>query len=256
MGLSIESARNKIINTYHIDVEKYASDEIVDEIQTNVENIIFFGAKTLLPAAISGAILLSVSVYFGIQQQSILWGAVCLLCVLPIWLGICFLSIIIAVRSLTSAVIFITNYTVNVTRDMVVTINAADKETVRFSEISFLVLYGIVLPIIKKILRNSLFSGAIYFFVEKLVTMGTRKISADEDKKADSESADASALLPASNPIPEADKGFLRINKITYDKISNTSSVVFTTLSILGVILSGLCIVIGSVITVLLIVVA
>ena len=256
MGLSIESARNKIINTYHIDVEKYVSDEIIDEIQTNVENIIFFGVKTLLPAAISGAILLSVSVYFGIQHQSILWGAACLLCVLPIWLGICLLSIIIAVRSLTSAVIFITNYTVNVTRDMVVTINAADKETVKFSEISFLVLYGIVLPIIKKILRNRFFSGAIYFFVEKLVSMGTRKISAEEDKKADSKSADSSALFPASNPVPEADKGFLRINKKTYDKISKASSIIFTTLSILGVILSGLCIALGILFSAILIVMA
>ena len=262
MGLSIESARNKIINTYHIDVEKYASDEIIDEIQTNIENIIFFGVKILLPAAISGAVLLSVSVYFGIQHQSILLGAVCLLCVLPIWLGICFLSIIIAARSLTSAVIFITNYTVNVTRDIVVTINAADKETVKFSEISFLVLYGIVLPIIKKILRNRFFSGAIYFFVEKLVSMGTRKISADEDKKADNQPADSSALfpasnpLPASNPIPEADKGFLRINKKTYAKISKASGVAFTALSILGVILGGLCIVLGILFSVILIVMA
>jgi len=42
MGLSIESARNKIINTYHIDVEKYVSDEIIDEIQKNVEDIFSF----------------------------------------------------------------------------------------------------------------------------------------------------------------------------------------------------------------------
>jgi len=248
MGLSIESARNRIINTYHIDVEKYASDEIIDEIQKNIEDIIFFGLKTFLPAIISGAILLSVSIYFGIRQQSILMGALCLLCVLPIWLGIYILSNIIAARSLISGVVFITNYTNNVTRDVVDTINAADKSAVKFSEISFLVLYGIVLPIIKKILRNSLFSGPIYFVVEKLVSMGTRKISAEEDQNPDHSTTDPSP------PLPSADKGFLRINKKTYDKISAASNVVFTSLSILGVIISGLCMVIGILFSVILLI--
>lgn len=249
MGLSIESARNKIINTYHIDVEKYVSDEIIDEIQKNVEDIFSFGLKSLLPSIISGVILLSSSVYFGIRHQNILLGVICLLCVLPIWLGICILSNIIAARSLISGVVFLTNYTINVTRDIVFTINAAKKDTVKFSEISFLVLYGIVLPIIKKILRNKLFSGIIYFFVEKLVSMGTRKIAAEEDKKTDSEAASSSA------PIPAEQNGFLRINKKTSDKIRSASNVVFTTLSILGVVVSGLCIVIGIVFAVILIVV-
>ena len=161
MGLSIESARNKIINTYHIDVEKYVSDEIIDEIQKNIEDIFSFGIKSLIPSIISGTLLLSASVYWGIRHQSILSGVLCLVCVLPIWLGIWLLSNIFAARSLITGVVFLTNYTINVTRDIVVTINAADKKTVKYSEISLLVLYGIVLPIIKKILRNQLFSGII-----------------------------------------------------------------------------------------------
>lgn len=250
MGLSIESARNKIINTYHIDVEKYASDEIVDEIQKNIEDIFTFGIKSLIPSIISGTILLSASVYFGIRHQSILLGVLCLICVLPIWLGTWLLSNIIAARSFISGTGFLTNYTINVTRDIVTTINTADKDSVKYSEISLLVLYGIVFPIIKKILRNQLFSGIIYFFVEKLVSLGTRKISAEEDKKSDSE-----AEKPGESPDSE-EKGFLRINKKTYDKISQASSVVFTTLSILGVIASGLCIVIGITFSVILIVMA
>src|SRR5665647_19447 len=250
MGLSIESARNKIINTYHIDVEKYVSDEIIDEIQKNVEGIFTFGLKSLLPSIISGVILLSASVYFGIRHQSILLGVIFLLCILPIWLGIWILSNIIAARSLISGVVFLTNYTINVTRDIVTTINAAEKEAVKFSEISFLVLYGIVLPVIKKILRNKLFSGIIYFFVEKLVSLGTRKIAAEEDKKTDIEATSSSA------PIPAEDKGFLRINKKTSDKIRSASNIVFTTLSILGVVVSGLCIVMGIVFAVVLIVAA
>jgi len=250
MGLSIESARNKIINTYHIDVEKYVSDEIIDEIQKNVEDIFSFGLKSLLPSIISGVILLSASVYFGIRHQSILLGVIFLLCILPIWLGLWILSNIIASRSLIAGVVFLTNYTINVTRDIVFTINAAKKDTVKFSEISFLVLYGIVLPIVKKILRNKLFSGIIYFFVEKLVSMGTRKIAAEEDIKSDIDAAGSPA------PIPEEEKGFLRINKKTSDKIRSASNIVFTTLSILGVVVSGLCIVMGVVFTVMLVLVA
>jgi len=162
----------------------------------------------------------------------------------------CVMSNIIAVRSLISGVVFLTNYTINVTRNIVVTINAAKKDTVKFSEISFLVLYGIVLPIIKKILRNKLFSGIIYFFVEKLVSMGTRKIAAEEDKITDIETAD----LPAQLSTEENE--FLRITKKTSDKIRSASNVVFTTLSILGVVLSSLCIIMGIVFTVMLIVVA
>jgi len=250
MGLSIESARNKIINIYHIDVEKYVSDEIIDEIQENVEDIFTFGIKSLIPSIISGTILLSVSVYFGIRHQSILIGVLCLLCVLPIWLGIWILSNIIAARSFISGTRFITNYTINVSRDIVVTINAADKDKVKYTEISFLVLYGIVLPVIKKILRNQLFSGIIYFFVEKLVSMGTRKISAEEDKKSASETE-----IPGELLVTE-EKGFLLINKKTYDNISQASNVVFTTLSILGVIISGLCIFMGILFSVVLIVMA
>lgn len=250
MGLSIESARNKIINTYHIDVEKYVSDEIIDEIQKNIEDIFTFGIKSLLPSIISGTILLSASVYFGIHHQSILMGVLYLLCVLPIWLGIWILSNIIAARSFISGIRFITNYTINVTRDIVLTINAADKDKVKYTEISFLVLYGIVLPVIKKILRNQLFSGIIYFFVEKLVSMGTRKISVEGDKKSDSDEE-----KPAVSLVPE-EKDFLRINKKTYNKICNATTVVFTTLSILGVIVSGLCIVIGITFLVILIVMA
>ncbi len=248
MGLSIESARNKIINSYHIDVEKYASDEIVDEIQKNVEDIFSFGFKSLLPSIISGVLLLSATVYFGIRHQSILLGVICLLCVLPIWLGLLVLSNIIAARSLIKSVVFLTNYTINITRDIFITINATEKEAVKFSEISFLVLYGIVLPIIKKILRNKLFSGIIYFFVEKLVSLGTRKIAAQEDKETDTEATGSSA------PVPEEENGFLRINKKTSDKIRSASSIVFTTLSILGVVLSSLCIVMGIVFTVMLVV--
>ena len=250
MGLSIESARNKIINTYHIDVEKYASDEIVDEIQNKVDDIFTFGLRSLIPSIISGVILLSATVYFGIRHQSILLGVVFLLCVLPIWLGLWILTNIIAARSLITGVIFLTNYTINVTRDIVTTINAAEKEAVKFTEISFLVLYGIVLPIIKKILRNKLFSGVIYFFVEKLVSLGTRKISVEEDKKSDIKAAGSSA------PVPEVKNGFLRINKKTSDKIRSASTVLFTTLSILGVVLSGLCILVGVVFAVMLVVVA
>ena len=250
MGLSIESARNKIINTYHIDVEKYASDEIVDEIQKNVEDIFTFGLRSLLPSIISGVILLSATVYFGIRHQSILLGVIFLLCVLPIWLGLWILTNILAARLLITGVVFLTNYTINVTRDIVTTINTAEKEAVKFSEISFLVLYGIVLPIIKKILRNKLFSGIIYFFVEKLVSLGTRKISAEEDKKSDIEAAGSSA------PVPEEEKGFLHINKKTSDQIRSASSILFTTLSILGVVLSGLCILVGVVFAVMLVVVA
>lgn len=254
MGLSIESARNRIINTYHIDVEKYASDEIVDEIvdeiQRNVEDIFTFGLKSLLPSIISGVLLLSAAVYFGTRHQSILLGVIFLLCILPIWLGIWILSNILAARSLISGVVFLTNYTINVTRDIVATINTAKKEAVKFSEISFLVLYGIVLPIIKKTLRNKLFSGIIYFFVEKLVSLGTRKIAAEEDQKSDSIAAGPCTLAPAE------ENDFLRINKKTSDKIRSASSIVFTTLSILGVVVSGLCIIMGIVFTAVLIVAA
>ena len=250
MGLSIESARNKIINTYHIDVEKYASDEIVDEIQNKVDDIFTFGLRSLIPSIISGVILLSAAVYFGIRHQSILLGVVFLLCVLPIWLGLWILTNIIAARSLITGVIFLTNYTINVTGDIVTTINAAEKEAVKFTEISFLVLYGIVLPVIKKILRNKLFSGVIYFFVEKLVSQRTRKIAAEEDKKSDIEASGT------SSPEHEEEKGLLRINKKTSDKIRSASTVLFTTLSILGVVLSSLCIVMGIVFTVMLVVVA
>lgn len=250
MGLSIESARNKIINTYHIDVEKYVSDEIIDEIQKNIEDIFSFGIKSLIPSIISGTLLLSASVYWGIRHQSILSGVLCLVCVLPIWLGIWLLSNIFAARSLITGVVFLTNYTINVTRDIVVTINAADKKTVKYSEISLLVLYGIVLPIIKKILRNQLFSGIIYFFVEKLLSMGTRRISAQEDKKAVSE-----AEKPGETIVTE-EKGFLGITRKTHDAISKTSNVVFSVISILGITLSSLCILVGILFSVILIVMA
>jgi len=266
MGLSIESARNRIINSYHIDVEKYASDEIVDEIQKNVEDMLSFGIKSLLPAIISGGLLLSASVYFGIRHQSILWGFLFLLCVLPIWLGIWILSSIIAARSFISGMRFITNYSINVTRDIVNTINAANKDKVKFSEISFLVLYGIVLPIVKKILRNKFLSGIIYFFVEKLVSAGTRKISAEEDKKADKVTEMPGELLGSGDKLGSGKalgsgessgtkgNGFLRINKSTSDKISQAINAVFTTLSILGMFLSGFLILTGVTISVILII--
>ncbi len=248
MGLSFESARNKIINTYHIDVEKYASDEMVDEIQKNVEGIFTFGIKSLVPSIISGSILLGLSLYWGISHSSVLLGVLCFFCVLLIWLGICLLSIIIAAKSLISGVVFLTKYTVTVTRDIVVKINLADKRNVKFSEISLLVLYGIVFPIIKKILRNKLFSGIIYFFVERLVSMGTRKFAAGEDKKTDVE-----AEKPGGKIVME-EKGFPGINRKTHDAISNASYVVFTALYFLGVIASALCIVTGITLFVLLIV--
>jgi len=248
MGLSIESARNKIINTYHIDVEKYASDEIVDEIQKNVEDMLSFGIKSLLPVIISGGILLSASVYFGIHHQSILWGLLLLLCVLPIWLGTWILSSLIAARSFVSGMRFISNYSINVTRDIVATINTSNKDSVKFSEISFLVLYGIVLPIVKKILRNKFLSGIIYFFVEKLVSAGTRKISAEEDKKADKVTE-----MPREASGKKENR-FFRINKKTYDKISKATDAVFTTLSILGMFLCGFLILTGVTLSVILII--
>lgn len=266
MGLSIESARNKIINTYHVDVEKYASDEIVDEIQNNVEYMLSFGIKSLLPAIISGGILLSASVYFGIHHQSILWGLLLLLCVLPIWLGTWILSSLIAARSFVSGMRFVSNYSINVTRDIVATINTSNKDSVKFSEISFLVLYGIVLPIIKKILRNKLFSGLIYFLVEKIVSAGTRKISAEEDKKSDGETEmprEASdsgdklgfgGALGSGEASGKKENRFFRINKKTYDKISKATNAVFTTLSILGMFLSGFLILTGVTLSVILIV--
>lgn len=250
MGLSIESARNKIINTYHIDVEKYVSDEIVDEIQKNIENIFSFGIKSLIPSIISGTLLLSASVYWGIRHQSILSGVLCLVCVLPIWLGIWLMNNIFAARSLITGVVFLTNYTINVTRDIVVTINVADEKTVKYSEISLLVLYGIVLPIIKKILRNQLFSGIIYFFVEKLVSMGTRRISSQEDKKADCEAEKTGETIVTEEKI------FPGITEKTHDAIFKTSNVVFSVISILGMILSSLCIVTGITLLVIMIAMA
>lgn len=254
MGLSIESARNRIINSYHIDVEKYASDEIVDEIQKNIEDMLSFGIKSLLPAIISGGLLLSASVYFGIRHQSILWGLLFLLCVLPIWLGTWILSSIIAARSFISGMRFITNYSINVTRDIVATINVANQETVKFSEISFLVLYGIVLPIVKKILRNKFLSGIIYFFVEKLVSAGTCKISAEEDKKADKVTEISGEELGSGESSGTKGNGFLRINKNTSDRISKATNAVFTTLSILGMFLCGFLILTGVTLSVILII--
>lgn len=254
MGLSIESARNRIINTYHIDVEKYVSDEIVDEIQNNVEDMLFFGIKSLLPSIISGVILLTVSIYFGISQHSIFGGLLFLLCVLPIWLGIWILSNVIAARSFVSGMRFITNYSINVTRDIVATINVTEKDTVKFSEISFLVLYGIVLPIVKKILRNKIFSGIIYFFVEKLVCAGTRKISAEEDTKSGSRTEMPEEGFDKEEELGTRKNGFLRINQKTYDKIRQATDAVFAFLSILGILLSVLLILTGVLLSVFLIV--
>jgi hypothetical protein len=180
MGISIEAARKKLYSAYNIDVDKYSNDETMDKFGENLEAILSFRSNFILPVIISGVIALLIAIASSYFLHSTAFGILFFIFSIPIFLfGIGALSFAKAAEGLFEGISFILGFSINVTKDIRSIISKECKASPQADDLTLLVLYGIVFPIVKKTIRNNPLDNLLYFIIQKCVQRGYRKIKDD-----------------------------------------------------------------------------
>ncbi len=181
MKFKVESERKKFIARYDIDMEKYTTDETVDQLEQNISNVLLFWLNIILPIAIICLISIAVSVYFGYRYNSIGFGIWLFMSLVPIFLfGAGSFGVVRAINTLRSCINYILNYTLKIITD-IKRINEVNN-SIKTSEICQFTLYGIVFPVVKKCIRNRFFGGILYFFIKKISIQGATLLSTAYEK--------------------------------------------------------------------------
>ncbi|MBU3114324.1 hypothetical protein [Clostridium lacusfryxellense] len=163
MKFEIESQRKEFIKKYDIDMTKYTTDEIADELEENISNAFLFAFNILLPIFITVVISIIASVYFANSYKSPIFGVCLFVLSIPIFLfGAGSFGAVNAINTLCSSINYILNYTSNIVTDIKKINNVNNNE--KNSDVIQFTLYGIVFPVIKKSMRNKFFGEIIYFF--------------------------------------------------------------------------------------------
>lgn len=239
MKFEIESQRSEFIAKYDIDMEKYTTDEIVDELEENISNAFLFSLNILLPILITCLISIIISVYFAYSYQSVVFGICLFFLSIPIFLfGAGSFGVVKAINTLSSCINYILNYTTNIVTD-IKKINKTNNSE-KTSDIYKFTLYGIVFPTIKKSIRNSFFGQIFIFFIEKISIKGSKILSDSYEKNESNSLSEEINMNSIENSFIKDNKG---MNDIAKKVIANAIIIfkVFGVTSIvLGVILEML----------------
>lgn len=206
MNFKIESERKKFIMKYDIDMEKYTTDELVDELEENISSAFFFWLNIILPILITCVISISISVYFAYSYHSVIFGICLFVFTIPIFLfGAGSFGVVRAINTLCSCINYILKYTMNVITDIKKINNT--NTSIKTWEICQFTLYGIIFPVVKKIIRNRLFGEILYFFIKKMSTKGSKLLCDSYDK-------DERNILSAEVKVHTDEKPFMRASKV------------------------------------------
>lgn len=236
MKFEIESQRSEFITKYDIDMEKYTTDKIVDELEENISNAFLFSLNILLPIIITCLISIIISVYFAYSYHSVVFGVGLFVFSIPIFLfGAGSFGVVKAINTLCSCINYILNYTTNVVTD-IKKINKTNNSE-KTSDIYKFTLYGIVFPTIKKSIRNSFFGQILIFFIKKISIKGSNILSDSYEKNESKTLSEEINMNGSENSFMKGNKG---INDIAKKVLANAIIIfkVFGVISILfGVIL-------------------
>jgi ABC-type multidrug transport system fused ATPase/permease subunit len=240
MNFKIESERKKFITKYDIDMDKYITDELVDELEENISNVFFFWLNIVLPILITCIISIIISVYFAYSYHSVVFGICLFVFTIPIFLfGAGSFGLVRAINTLCSCINYILDYTLNVITDIKKINNTNTR--IKTWEICEFTLYGIVFPIVKKIIRNRLFGEILYFFIKRISTKGS-KLLCDSYEKNERD------ILVEEVKINTSEKPFMKATKV----INNISKKVLTNAILLVKIFGAFSILFGIILVTLL----
>lgn len=170
MGINIEIARQRLYSTYGIDIDKYTKDETIAQFEQKLDSILSFGFTSILPVIISGVTALLSAVLFSYTFKSSVFGVLFFIFSIPIFLiGVGAIGIAKATENLYEGISFILAFSVNITNDIRNSIINNGKFNTNPKDLSLLILYGIVFPIVKRIIRKKPLGSAVYFIIEKVV---------------------------------------------------------------------------------------
>jgi hypothetical protein len=231
MGINIEIARQKLYSSYGVDVDKYSKDETVDEFEKKLDSILSFGFNSILPVIITGTIALLSAVVLSYFLHSAVFGVLFFLSSILIFLlGIGALSIAKATENLYDGICFILAFSTNITSDIRDGIIKNGKFNMHPKDLALLVLYGVVFPIVKKIIRKKPLGGIVYFVIEKVVNRGFGQII---DKNSETETVNSvknkNGLLTVSEKVKNFSKSALKSIII----ILNVFGIIFISLGVM-----------------------
>ncbi|HEY9061376.1 MAG TPA: hypothetical protein VIO64_12860 [Pseudobacteroides sp.] len=232
MSIGIETARQKLITSYGVDVDKYSSDEMVDDISENLEGILSFSFTTILPIVITGILSIASTVALWFAYNSPIFCILFFIFSIPIFfLGAGTLGLSFAAENLYNGISFILGFTANITRDIRKGKNS--QANTNSKDLTVLVLYGIVFPIVKKIIRNTFLGGILYFIIEKAVNRGSSTINDGLDTQSPELAENASAEDTSGD---NSKKSLFKVsnNVKTISKLALKSTITF--LKVLGII--------------------
>jgi len=234
MSIGIEAARQKLITSYGIDVDKYSNDEIVDELSEKLEGMLSFGFTAILPIVVTGIISLISTIALWLNYNSIIFSILFFVFSIPVFfLGAGMLGLSKAVNNIYTGISFILGFSTNITDDI-----RKGRSTVgstNYKDLPLLVSYGIVFPIVKKIIRKRFLGGILYFVIEKAVNKGSQSIS--NDNTLGTPAANTSNSNTTNNTSNENNTNSLFI---VTDKVKNASKLALrstiTFLKVLGIV--------------------
>lgn len=225
MSIGIESARQKLITSYGVDVDKYSSDEIVDELSEKLEGVLSFSFTAILPIIITGIVSLIFTVALWLNHNSPIFCILFFIFSIPVFFfGAGALGLSKATNDLYTGISFILGFAANITNDIRKGISNASNTNSK--DLAILVLYGIVFPIVKKIIRNRFLGGILYFIIEKAVNRGSQSIANDntlEASSANTSSGNVNSLFTINDRVKNVSKlalkstiGFLKVIGIVF----------------------------------------
>ena len=231
MKFEIETQRKEFITKYDLDIKKYTTDEIVDELEENISKTFLFSLYILLPILITMVISIITSVYFANSYNSPVFGVSLFVLSIPIFLfGVGSFGVINAINTLCSSIDYILNYTSNIVNDIKKINNVNNNE--KNSDIVQFTLYGIIFPVVKKAMRNNFFGGALYFFIKKISIKGSNLLS-------DSYEENERYTLTKEIDVDISGKQFTRAHKGINDiskKVVTNSITIFKTFGVVSII--------------------
>lgn len=213
MSIQIEAARKRLYSVYGVDVDKYTNDEVVDELTEKLEGILSFGLIIILPVIICFILFTAASIILSNVFDTALFGTLYFIFSILIFIGTGLLSLSIAIKNLYEGIGYILAYATNVTNDIRKGITNELKASLNYKDLTLLVLYGIVFPVVKKIVRKSLIGGLLYYIIEKVVNRGIKDLPPDGLDKSSGDSTynenEKSGLLTVSSAIKSLSKSLL-----------------------------------------------
>jgi hypothetical protein len=166
---------------------------MVDELSENLEGILSFSFTVMLPIIITGILSLISTVALWYIYNSPIFCILFFIFSIPIFfLGTGALGLSIAAKNLYTGISFILGFATNITYEIRKGKSHQGNKNTNSKDLTLLVLYGIVFPIVKKIIRNTFLGGILYFIIEKAVNKGSRSITNDNEAQTPGLDDDAS----------------------------------------------------------------